>query len=154
MMKERKALSPVVASIILFAVTVAVGIAVAAWMGALTFNFMKDRAPLDKIHFNNDFTEYEIRLHGNGISIVTATQIDADATLQVNNFDDFLSGCVLNNITCVITDYKNFEIPAINKANTSYVIENYSFWFYQDVPHVGKVAVFTTQTLGAYWLGD
>ena len=39
-LKSRKALSPVVASIILIAVTVAVSIAVAAWMGALTFNFM------------------------------------------------------------------------------------------------------------------
>jgi len=38
--KNKKALSPVVASIILIAVTVAVSIAVAAWMGALTFTFM------------------------------------------------------------------------------------------------------------------
>ncbi|HUT17008.1 MAG TPA: archaellin/type IV pilin N-terminal domain-containing protein, partial [Acidobacteriota bacterium] len=38
--KSRKALSPVVASIILIAVTVAVSIAVAAWMGALTVGFM------------------------------------------------------------------------------------------------------------------
>jgi flagellin-like protein len=37
--RSRKALSPVVASIILIAVTVAVSIAVAAWMGALTFQF-------------------------------------------------------------------------------------------------------------------
>jgi flagellin-like protein len=41
MFKSRKALSPVVAAIILIAVTVAVSIAVAAWMGALTFTFMK-----------------------------------------------------------------------------------------------------------------
>jgi flagellin-like protein len=40
MLKSKKALSPVVASIILIAVTVAVSIAVAAWMGALTFTFM------------------------------------------------------------------------------------------------------------------
>jgi flagellin-like protein len=39
-MKSKKALSPVVASIILIAVTVAVSIAVAAWMGALTIGFM------------------------------------------------------------------------------------------------------------------
>ena len=39
-LKSRKALSPVVASIILIAVTVAVSIAVAAWLGALTFSFM------------------------------------------------------------------------------------------------------------------
>jgi flagellin-like protein len=38
--KNKKALSPVVATIILIAVTVAVGLAVAAWMGALTFSFM------------------------------------------------------------------------------------------------------------------
>ena len=38
--KNAKALSPVVASIILIAVTVAVSIAVAAWMGALTVGFM------------------------------------------------------------------------------------------------------------------
>ena len=39
--RSKKALSPVVASIILIAVTVAVSIAVAAWMGALSVGFMK-----------------------------------------------------------------------------------------------------------------
>ncbi len=39
--KNDKALSPVVASIILIAVTVAVSIAVAAWMGSLTTGFME-----------------------------------------------------------------------------------------------------------------
>ena len=38
--RSKKALSHVVAAIILIAVTVAVSIAVAAWMGALTFGFM------------------------------------------------------------------------------------------------------------------
>jgi flagellin-like protein len=41
LLKSRRALSPVVASIILIAVTVAVGIAVAAWMGALTISFTR-----------------------------------------------------------------------------------------------------------------
>jgi flagellin-like protein len=40
LLKSRKALSPVVAAIILIAVTVAVSIAVAAWMGSLTIGFM------------------------------------------------------------------------------------------------------------------
>lgn len=44
--KSRKALSPVVAAIILIAVTVAVSIAVAAWMGALTIGFMGGREEL------------------------------------------------------------------------------------------------------------
>ncbi|MEJ2241184.1 MAG: hypothetical protein P8Y18_03455 [Candidatus Bathyarchaeota archaeon] len=38
---NKKALSPVVAAIILIAVTVAVSIAVAAWMGSLTIGFMQ-----------------------------------------------------------------------------------------------------------------
>jgi archaeal type IV pilus assembly protein PilA len=38
--KNAKALSPVVASIILIAVTVAVSVVVAAWMGGLTLGFM------------------------------------------------------------------------------------------------------------------
>jgi flagellin-like protein len=39
MLRNKKALSPVIATIILIAVTVAVSLAVAAWMGALTFSF-------------------------------------------------------------------------------------------------------------------
>ena len=38
--KNAKALSPVIASIILIAVTVAVSVVVAAWMGGLTLGFM------------------------------------------------------------------------------------------------------------------
>ena len=38
--QNRKALSPVIASIILITITVAVSIAVAAWMGTLTVGFM------------------------------------------------------------------------------------------------------------------
>ena len=41
LLKSKKALSPVVAAIILIAVTVAVSIAVAAWMGSLTIGFMQ-----------------------------------------------------------------------------------------------------------------
>ncbi|HYA78093.1 MAG TPA: archaellin/type IV pilin N-terminal domain-containing protein, partial [Verrucomicrobiae bacterium] len=38
--KNAKALSPVIATIILIAVTVAVSVVVAAWMGGLTLGFM------------------------------------------------------------------------------------------------------------------
>jgi flagellin-like protein len=43
LLKSKKALSPVIAAIILIAVTVAVSIAVAVWMGAITFNYMETR---------------------------------------------------------------------------------------------------------------
>lgn len=41
MVKNKKALSPVIAAVILIGVTVAVSVAVAAWTSALTFNYMK-----------------------------------------------------------------------------------------------------------------
>jgi len=40
-LKNKKALSPVVAAIILIAVVVAVSIAAATWMGSISFSFMK-----------------------------------------------------------------------------------------------------------------
>ena len=53
-LKSKKALSPVVAAIILIAVTVAVSIAVAAWMGSLTIGFMDTTSELTIIGV--DFT--------------------------------------------------------------------------------------------------
>ena len=53
--KNEKALSPVVASIILIAVTVAVSIAVAAWMGALTVGFMEtNTVTITSVTFTDD----------------------------------------------------------------------------------------------------
>jgi flagellin-like protein len=53
LLKSKKALSPVVAAIILIAVTVAVSIAVAAWMGSLTIGFMNTKeAKITSMTFN------------------------------------------------------------------------------------------------------
>ncbi len=50
-------MSPVVAAIILIAVTVAVSIAVAAWMGALTFTFMGyEKLEITQVTWNWDDT--------------------------------------------------------------------------------------------------
>ena len=55
--RSKKALSPVVASIILIAVTVAVSIAVAAWMGALTVGFMgTEELKITSMTFTNNTT--------------------------------------------------------------------------------------------------
>ena len=52
--KNVKALSPVVASIILIAVTVAVSIAVAAWMGGLSIGFMQtEQMQITNVQFTN-----------------------------------------------------------------------------------------------------
>jgi flagellin-like protein len=78
-LKSRKALSPVVASIILIAVTVAVSIAVAAWMGALTFSFMgTEQLTISTLTWNDLNTAFTIRVDNTGTKDVTITQIQVN----------------------------------------------------------------------------
>jgi len=75
--RSRKALSPVVASIILIAVTVAVSIAVAAWMGALTFNFMAtEQLKITNMQFDSSTVRLHIYVTANntGTSPVTINE--------------------------------------------------------------------------------
>ena len=70
--KSKKALSPVVASIILIAVTVAVSIAVAAWMGALTFTFMKtEELKITNLAWTSSTTVATLSLQNSGTSPLT-----------------------------------------------------------------------------------
>ena len=54
--KNAKALSPVIASIILIAVTVAVSVVVAAWMGGMTIGLMgnAENASITNVHLPQD----------------------------------------------------------------------------------------------------
>ena len=79
--KNAKALSPVVASIILIAVTVAVSIAVAAWMGALTVGFMgSSSVTITDMRFTDaavdglSGTSITLDLKNTGTKAVTITQ--------------------------------------------------------------------------------
>ena len=77
-LRSRKALSPVVASIILIAVTVAVSIAVAAWMGALTFSFMGvERLTISKITWNwaSANRTFVINVNNTGTKDMTINQV-------------------------------------------------------------------------------
>jgi len=81
-LRSRKALSPVVASIILIAVTVAVSIAVAAWMGALTIGFMGSSAvTITNVKFETIGTTKYINctLKNTGTNMVTI------AVIKINN---------------------------------------------------------------------
>jgi flagellin-like protein len=83
--RSRKALSPVVASIILIAVTVAVSIAVAAWMGALTFNFMAtEQIKITNVTYPNA-NNMTVTMLNTGTNTVTITEI------HVNNGANLIS---------------------------------------------------------------
>jgi len=81
LLKSKKALSPVVAAIILIAVTVAVSIAVAAWMGSLTFTFMAtEELKITSIAFtgapaNNTITVNVLNTGTTDVSIVATVTV-------------------------------------------------------------------------------
>ena len=77
-LKSKKALSPVVASIILIAVTVAVSIAVAAWMGALTFSFMGTEELTISTLTWNPMTGFTLKIDNTGTKDVTINQIQVN----------------------------------------------------------------------------
>jgi flagellin-like protein len=85
--KSKKALSPVVASIILIAVTVAVSIAVAAWMGALTFTFMKtEEIKITSMTFPTGTQNITLSIKNPGTSKVTISSVSInDGAVTVSN---------------------------------------------------------------------
>ena len=93
--QDNKALSPVVAAIILIAVTVAVSIAAAAWMGSLTTNTMEvNELTITKVEFTigdtptgrvivfvqnsgtSDVTVHRIRVNGENENIWSSETSD------------------------------------------------------------------------------
>jgi flagellin-like protein len=85
-LKSKKALSPVVASIILIAVTVAVSIAVAAWMGALSVGFMTtEQLTIVDVRLSNSTTkQVYIEVSNTGGGTVTITDIRIDEVTYKN----------------------------------------------------------------------
>ena len=87
MRKNAKALSPVVASIILIAVTVAVSIAVAAWMGALVIGQMNtEQIKITGISFNDDGT-MSIAVINQGTNGVTIADVAVNGELLAVTYD-------------------------------------------------------------------
>jgi flagellin-like protein len=83
--KNTKALSPVVASIILIAVTVAVSIAVAAWMGALTVGFMDtEQVAFSAVSFDTttETVAFDLKNTGTSPEVISYIYVnDASATI-------------------------------------------------------------------------
>jgi flagellin-like protein len=93
--KNAKALSPVIATIILIAVTVAVSVVVAAWMGALTIGFMgrSEQAAITNVVLANTVvgtTNYQnatvtVQNTGSATVTITSAYIDSNAATQILN---------------------------------------------------------------------
>lgn len=132
--RSRKALSPVVASIILIAVTVAVSIAVAAWMGALSFSFMGSGEQLNvgtpyawdntaktvKVDVNcpggSAVTIASVRLNGTQVSYAPLSVVippTNTTTLTITNTADWQSGYYYQ---IVVVTSKNHEFQTTGMA--------------------------------------
>ena len=125
-LKSKKALSPVVASIILIAVTVAVSIAVAAWMGALTFSFMGSSSiSITDVSFegtSGDTNSYiNITVKNTGTNQVTIAQVTVNDYVKTTNpttltLDSGISGTI--KITQAWTAGNPYKIELFDASNT------------------------------------
>ena len=89
--KSKKALSPVVAAIILIAVTVAVSIAVAAWMGALTLDFIGGAEQLKIIEVRfpaNENVTVEVQNTGPSAVTIEEVRVDGNPCTIIGDYDN------------------------------------------------------------------
>jgi flagellin-like protein len=117
-LRSRKALSPVVASIILIAVTVAVSIAVAAWMGALTFNFMAtEQGQITNLSFSTSPSSVLITFNNTGTNPITINEVWINNNKQTGtlSWTGTSTGTTINGnsgATCNVTSTTGVTITA------------------------------------------
>jgi flagellin-like protein len=106
LLKSKKALSPVVAAIILIAVTVAVSIAVAAWMGSLTIGFMEtSELTVTQMTFNTSANTTTVYLTNSGTSDVTVTMVKINGNTVVDADIPMTSAIEAGDSTTLTLDY-------------------------------------------------
>jgi flagellin-like protein len=114
--KNAKALSPVIASIILIAVTVAVSVVVAAWMGGLTLGFMNsaEQAQITNVSFVSS-TVANVTVTNTGTNSVTIQSATIDGNSVILAATGPTASLVIGkgNSTCV-----TLTVPTTTPATT------------------------------------
>jgi len=122
--KNRKALSPVVASIILIAVTVAVSIAVAAWMGALTFTFMgTEELRIIKVEFLGNGAYINVTMKNTGTSPITLSEIWVGGTKEWTTGDTLSANeqkIIRVNLSTNWQQGNNYEIKVVTSKGNQF----------------------------------
>ena len=124
LLKSKKALSPVVAAIILIAVTVAVSIAVAAWMGSLTIGFMEtSELTITEVDFTNGDAStgrIAIQITNSGTSTFTVKRIRVNGENEIT----WSSG---TSDTVAPGNSETFTITQAVATGSKYAISLYDF---------------------------
>jgi flagellin-like protein len=125
-----KALSPVVASIILIAVTVAVSIAVAVWMGALSTGFMQtEQLTITSATFGPGNANVTLAVSNTGTTSVTVNQVWVGNTQIVSpayGGSMTASGTLASNaqgtitITTAFTSSYNYLFKLVSSKGTTF----------------------------------
>jgi flagellin-like protein len=127
-LKNRKALSPVVAAIILIAVVVAVSIAAAAWMGSLSFSFMKvDELTVSSHTWSLGGNYVDLALKNSGTSKITINDVEVNGVSATDV--SFVSGnatlgagdTVIVRVTQSFNSAMKYEFTITTSSNIKYV---------------------------------
>jgi flagellin-like protein len=119
--KNAKALSPVVASIILIAVTVAVSIAVAAWMGALTVGFMAtEEVKITNMMFPAG--HIQVVANNTGTTSVTINEVWVNGVKQTYTPQTLAANTgVVVDVTYTWTAGSNYQIKLISSKGNNFI---------------------------------
>jgi flagellin-like protein len=126
--KSRKAVSPVVASIILITVAVALSIAVGAWTGALTFGFTStEQVRISSMTFDIRSNIITVCVKNPGASVVTLNEAWVNNVKQ-NSTNPVLLGVVTANSEIVFNitlsslkeDY-NYQVALVSSKGNKFL---------------------------------
>ena len=126
--KNAKALSPVVASIILIAVTVAVSVVVAAWMGGMTIGLMgsAEQASITNVQFTpgtpDKITALVMNSGSNAVTITTNVYVNGASATDTNGTATIAKGSsgniVLTMPTGTISAGSSYAIKMVTAKGT------------------------------------
>ena len=130
--KSTKALSPVVASIILIAVTVAVSVVVAAWMGGMTIGLMgsAEQVSITNVAFTDSHTIQILVQNAGGTqgtinsAFINGVATSVDTPIQVNKSSQTLiefTNTGLVNASLTLTPGTSYTVKLITAKGTSVV---------------------------------
>ena len=133
--RSLKALSPVIASIILIAVTVAVSLAVAAWMGALSFGFMAtEQGQITWASFTPSANMISVTFNNTGTTKITVETVYVNSVVQpTGNWTCYVGGVATTpavvpgnsggqfNITTAVVSGYQYNVKLVSARGNTFV---------------------------------
>jgi len=128
LIKDNKALSPVIASIILIAVVIAVSIAATTWMGSISFSFMEvDEFRVTSHSWASDTSHINLTINNFGTTTITISEVKVNGvTASDTSFvlgDSTLEGgeTAILKVTQSFSPSKKYEFKIITESGTKIV---------------------------------